>query len=101
MRCGQPLTSRRVATVLAWAGASLALLIGVSRLALGAHSLSEVILGLAVGALVSCVVLARWPVGRLGLRIGVVVLAFLLSTMASAIPSRPSCGRMTWSSRSP
>ncbi|AOB32552.1 hypothetical protein AKI39_20175 [Bordetella sp. H567] len=75
--------SRRAATLLAWTGASLALLIGVSRLAMGAHSVSEVVLGLGVGAIVSVVVLARWPVGRLGLRMGVVVLAFLLSTMAS------------------
>ena len=75
--------SRRAATLLAVAGALFALLIGVSRLVLGAHSVSEVILGLAVGAMVSGVVLARWPVGRLGLRMGAVVLAFLVSTMAS------------------
>jgi len=75
--------SRRVAMLLACAGALFALLIGVSRLVLGAHSVSEVISGLAVGAAVSGVVLARWPVGRLGLRLGAVALAFLLSTMAS------------------
>lgn len=75
--------SRRAATLLAWTGAVLAVLIGLSRLALDAHSVSEVILGLAVGGLVSAVVLARWPVGRLGLRMGVVVLAFVVSTMAS------------------
>lgn len=75
--------SRRAATLTAWTGAALAVLIGVSRLVLGAHSVSEVILGLGVGALVSVAVLARWPVGRLGLRMGAVALAFLLSTMAS------------------
>jgi membrane-associated phospholipid phosphatase len=75
--------SRRMGVLLAWAGALLALVIGISRLALDAHSVSEVVLGLAIGATVSGVVLARWPVGRLGLRMGAVALAFLVSTMAS------------------
>jgi membrane-associated phospholipid phosphatase len=75
--------SGRMATWLAWAGAAFALLVGISRLELGAHSVSEVILGLAVGGMVSGVVLARWPIGRLGLRMGAVALAFLLSAAAS------------------
>ncbi|ANN68436.1 phosphatase PAP2 family protein [Bordetella bronchialis] len=75
--------TRRRAAVLAWGGAGLALSIGISRLVLGAHSVSEVILGLAVGGMVSGIVLARWPAGRLGLRASAVALAFLLSAMAS------------------
>jgi membrane-associated phospholipid phosphatase len=75
--------TRGAGVVLGCAGVLLALLIGVSRLELGAHSVSEVILGLLIGGMVSGVALARWPVGRLGLRAGVVVLAFVVSVTAS------------------
>jgi hypothetical protein len=73
----------RMARLLAGAGAVLALSIGVSRVVLGAHSVSEVVLGLLIGGIVSAVVLGRWPAGRLGLRVGVVALAFVVSVMAS------------------
>ncbi|ARP89508.1 hypothetical protein CAL14_03715 [Bordetella genomosp. 9] len=75
--------SRKTALGLAAAGAVLAVLIGVSRLALSAHSVSEVVLGLLVGAMVSCAALGRWPAGRLGVRTGAVMLGFTLSAAAS------------------
>jgi membrane-associated phospholipid phosphatase len=81
--------SRRIAWILAGAGSLLALLIGVSRLELGAHSVSEVVLGLLIGGLVSGVVLGRWPVGRLGVRISAVALAFVIS-MATGVSVAPT-----------
>ncbi|WP_233238114.1 phosphatase PAP2 family protein [Bordetella sp. LUAb4] len=64
-------------------GALLAVLIGISRLYLHAHSPSEVVLGLLVGGIASSVVLLKWPAHRSGLRVGAVALGFLLSAIAS------------------
>lgn len=75
--------TRKTAWILAACGAVLALLIGVSRIFLSAHSLSEVILGLLVGSVVSAVVLARWPTGRGGVPVTAVAMGFVLSAMAS------------------
>ncbi|ALM86322.1 phosphatase PAP2 family protein [Bordetella sp. N] len=65
------------------AGALLAILIGISRLYLNAHSPSEVISGLLIGGLASGVVLVKWPDHRSGLRVGAVALGFLLSAAVS------------------
>jgi membrane-associated phospholipid phosphatase len=75
--------SRRTAWALAAVGALLALLIGISRLVLQAHSVSEVVLGLLIGGVVSGLVLASWPAGRAGVRVGAVALGFVVSAMAS------------------
>jgi membrane-associated phospholipid phosphatase len=75
--------SVRLAWGLALFGATLAVLIGISRVLLSAHSVSEVMLGLLIGGLVSGLVLAAWPAGRTGVRIGAVALSFVVSAMAS------------------
>jgi len=67
------------------AGALLAVLIGISRLYLHAHSPSEVVLGLLVGGISSGVVLLKWPAHRTGLRVGAVALGFVLSALASYV----------------
>jgi membrane-associated phospholipid phosphatase len=74
--------STRTARAMAVAGALLAVLIGISRLELSAHSPSEVVLGLLIGGAVSALVLARWPVGRVGVRLVAVALGFTLSALA-------------------
>jgi membrane-associated phospholipid phosphatase len=61
----------------------LVVLIGASRLMLGAHSPSEVGLGLLAGGLVSGFVLLRWPHGRVSLPLAAMVPAFLLSWAAT------------------
>lgn len=75
----------------AWIGAALALLVGVSRVQVGAHSWSEVLLGLLAGAAVSAWTLAGRP-GRGALpwrRGAVAVLALALPlAMVWAPPSR-------------
>jgi membrane-associated phospholipid phosphatase len=74
--------SRRAAYLLAGLSTALGLAIGVSRVELLAHSWSEVIVGLALGALVSAWVLRHWPQERLGLRAAPLVVGFLLSSLA-------------------
>ena len=56
MQGGAPHRARRLAVV---CGCALALLIGISRVMVGAHSASEVIAGLLLGGAVSAMVLAQ------------------------------------------
>jgi membrane-associated phospholipid phosphatase len=59
------------------AGCTLALVVAISRIAVGAHSLSEVIAGLLVGGSVSAVVLANFLAASLTIRPLVPVLLLL------------------------
>ncbi len=79
--------SRRVAVV---AGYGLALLIAVSRVKIGAHSLVEVLLGAALGGAASALVLwrARWPPVRMPAWMPAALAAWLLLMAAVAPPSR-------------
>jgi hypothetical protein len=66
------------------AGCLLALLVGVSRFVLGAHSQSEVLAGWLVGGLVSCAVLARGTPLPLQLRATMFVTGALWLTLTPA-----------------
>ena len=70
-------------------GAALALLVGASRVAVGAHSVFEVLTGLGLGALVSLAALgsARLPAVRPALWLPIVLAAWLIVTPAHAPPS--------------
>jgi membrane-associated phospholipid phosphatase len=74
--------SVRAARVMAAVGALLAVLIGISRVELSAHSVSEVVLGLLIGGAVSALVLVRWPAERVGVRATMVALGFVVSGLA-------------------
>jgi len=99
--CAQPLPPRwRVAGWLA--GAALALLVGVSRLVVHAHSLSEVVAGALLGGAVSALLLwavaqssprrwsplVRWPSGALARGLPLALLAWVLLSVTTAAPSR-------------
>jgi membrane-associated phospholipid phosphatase len=70
-------------------GAALALLVGASRVVVGAHSVFEVLTGLGLGALVSLAALsaARLPAVRPALWLPFVLAAWLIVTPAHAPPS--------------
>ncbi len=71
------------------AGVTLALLIGISRAMVNAHSVSEVIAGLALGGLASAVAVWRagLPGGRISLWVPALALAWLTTVPAYAPPS--------------
>ena len=71
-------------------GAALALLVGVSRLQVHAHTLSEVLAGLALGGAVSAAVLwrTRLPPMRVSAWPLLLVLLWLTATPTQAPPSR-------------
>ena len=70
-------------------GIALAMLVGVSRIAIGAHSWVEVLMGLALGGLVSAAALlaGRLPAMRSALWVPVILTLWLGLTPASAPPS--------------
>jgi len=65
-------------------GCLLALLVGISRFVLGAHSVAEVLAGWLVGGLVSCAVLARGTPVPLQLRATMFATGALWLTLAPA-----------------
>lgn len=71
-----------LALALAVAGTALSIAIGVSRVEIDAHSSSEVVAGLLLGALVSAWTVFRWPAARLGMHGMAAVLGFLVSWWA-------------------
>ena len=78
------------------AGVALALVVGLSRVAVGAHSWSEVVLGLLVGGAVTLVAAGaeRAPPARHSLWLPVVVFVWLGSASPNAPPS-PTHGWVT------
>ena len=70
-------------------GIALAVLVGVSRVAIGAHSWVEVLMGLALGAVVSAAALhaSRLPAMRSALWLPVILTLWLGLTPAGAPPS--------------
>jgi membrane-associated phospholipid phosphatase len=82
----QPRAWRRAAI---GAGFAVALLVGLSRLVVGAHSLSEVVAGFALGAAVSAaaLALAHPPATRAPLLLPLALAAWLTVTPAHAPPS--------------
>lgn len=90
----------RAAQPLAFAaGCALALLIGVSRVEVGAHSVSEVVAGLLVGGLVSATVLAmvRLPRVLIGpvIPVAVALFALLMPAHAPASASHAAVVRLS------
>lgn len=71
-------------------GYALALAVAVSRVQVGAHSVSEVVAGFGLGALASAVALGagRWPALPLARWMPGVLLIWLLLAVAGAPPSR-------------
>ena len=78
------------------AGVALALVVGLSRVAVGAHSWSEVVLGLLVGGAVTLVAAGaeRAPPARHSLWLPVVVFVWLGSALPNA-PRSPTHGWVT------
>ncbi len=78
------------------AGIALALLIGVSRVVLGAHSVSEVVAGLFVGGLASAMVFGKLniPAGLVGPAMPVVI-ALWLGFMPAHAPSSKTHSMVT------
>ena len=72
------------------AGYVLALLVGISRIKIGAHSLAEVLLGLALGGLASALALrtAQPPAARLPPWVPLALAGWLVLMAAVAPPSR-------------
>jgi membrane-associated phospholipid phosphatase len=72
------------------AGCALALLVGLSRLVLGAHSVSEVLAGLLLGGAVSAAALGliRLPQGLIGPAVPAVIALWLALTPAHAPASQ-------------
>lgn len=68
-----------------WAGVALALLIAVSRVEVGAHSVSEVVAGLAAGLWASAEALRVRSVGKADLTIPLVAISWIIY-MASVAP---------------
>jgi membrane-associated phospholipid phosphatase len=70
-------------------GIALAVLVGVSRIAIGAHSWVEVLMGLALGGLISATALlaGRLPAMRSALWVPVILTLWLVLTPAGAPPS--------------
>lgn len=70
------------------AGLALAVAVGLSRIEVGAHSVSEVIAGLLLGGLVSAVALvpSGMPRGAMGFLMPAVVVAWLVLTPVHAPP---------------
>ena len=83
----QPIGWQRVAVGI---GAALALLVAVSRVMVGAHSVSEVLAGVAVGGLVSAWALSRGhlPRVRVPVLLPLALAAWLAVTPAHAPPSQ-------------
>ena len=83
----QPVGWQRVAVGI---GAALALLVAVSRVKVGAHSVSEVLAGMAVGGLVSAWALSRGhlPRVRVPMLLPLALAAWLAVTPAHAPPSQ-------------
>lgn len=82
-----PPTGRRLALA---GGCALALMVGVSRVKVGAHSDSEVLAGLLVGgsATLAALALARLPRGLIGPSVPMVVVLWLAAMPAYAPASR-------------
>ncbi|MEO8857684.1 MAG: phosphatase PAP2 family protein [Burkholderiaceae bacterium] len=90
--------SRQLQTLAIVAGCALALLVGISRVVVGAHSVSEVIAGLCLGGLVSALPLGmlRRPRVRVGPVVPAMVLVFaaLMPTQAPASLAHPLVVRL-------